>query len=227
MAADLIVMLTWNDRTVHTAHEIFEECKGLPVQTWGFKDVGIGHDEMKRLAASMKEAGKTVFIENIEQDEDVILRCADLCIECGVDAMTGGKYFDSARDKLHRFGLRYEPTLGNLTGRPAVLKGSIIEIAREAEELGQKGVDGVCIASYRYSGNSVELMRAITKLGVPLCVAGSVDSFNRIDEVIACGVSSFTIGSAFFEHKFGDTFYRQINIVIDYLNSRLKQHLNN
>ena len=39
MNAQIIVMLTHNDRTVKNALEIFEESKSLPVQLWGFKDV--------------------------------------------------------------------------------------------------------------------------------------------------------------------------------------------
>ena len=220
MTPELIVMLTWNDKTVPDAAEIFEQCRDLPANIWGFKDVGIEYGEMKKLAALMKAAGKTVYIENIERDEDVILRCADLCIDCGVDFMSGGKYYDSARDRLHGAGLGYEPTLGNLTGRPAVLKGTIEEITEEAHLLMQKGIAGVGIASYRYDGDSVALMKSITAQGIHLCVAGSIDSFQRVDEITACGVASFTIGSAFFEHKFGGSFREQVSAVLEYLQKK-------
>ncbi len=41
MNNNLIVMLTNNDVTVENALRLFEELKDLPVQYWGFKDVGL------------------------------------------------------------------------------------------------------------------------------------------------------------------------------------------
>ena len=41
MLDKIIIMLTHNDKTVPNAIEIFEENKDLPIQYWGFKDVGI------------------------------------------------------------------------------------------------------------------------------------------------------------------------------------------
>ena len=34
---NLVVMLTYNDVTVKNAYEVFNTCKNLPVQHWGFK----------------------------------------------------------------------------------------------------------------------------------------------------------------------------------------------
>ena len=217
MKPELIVMLTNNDRTVENALDIFEECKSIPLNTWGFKDVGVSREKMLALAKAMKDAGKTVYIENIERDEDKILACADLCIECGVDYMSGGKYYASARDKLHEAGLGYEPTLGHLIGRPAYLDGKIEDIAAEATSLLSENIEGVGLASYRYDGDPVALMKAVSATGVHLCIAGSIDSLDRLDEVIECGASSFTIGSAFFAHKFGDSFYEQLTAVYEHL----------
>ncbi|MCA5960882.1 hypothetical protein LC724_11295 [Blautia sp. RD014234] len=41
MLDKIIIMLTHNDKTVPNAIEIFEENKDLPIQYWGFKDVGM------------------------------------------------------------------------------------------------------------------------------------------------------------------------------------------
>jgi hypothetical protein len=41
MQSQLIVMLTQNDITVGNAQEVFESCKDLPINFWGFKNVGI------------------------------------------------------------------------------------------------------------------------------------------------------------------------------------------
>ena len=51
-----------------------------------------------------------------------------------------------------------------------------------------------------------------------VCLAGSVASFERLDEIRATGAWAFTIGSAFFDKKFGDTsFKEQIETVLAYM----------
>ena len=40
MESKIIIMLTHNDQTVKNALEVFDSCKDLPVDFWGFKDVG-------------------------------------------------------------------------------------------------------------------------------------------------------------------------------------------
>lgn len=43
--------------TVKNAKEVFKECADLPVQNWGFKDVGLPPKEMKELC-QMMEGGR-------------------------------------------------------------------------------------------------------------------------------------------------------------------------
>ncbi len=219
MKPELIVMLTLNDRTVPEATETFEACASLPVKLWGFKDVGIPFEQMQTLAATMRAAGKTVYIESLESEEYACLQSAETAVACGADVMSGGRYYDRVRDYLHTHGLGYEPSIGTIVGRPAVLQGTIEEMANEAALLKRNGVDGVDLASYRYAGDPVALMRAVTACGVSVCVAGSIDSRQRLLEITDCGIHRFTIGSAFFHHKFGDTFEDQICAVLDILDS--------
>ena len=63
MESKLIVMLTHNDKTVPNALEVFESCKDLSVDFWGFKDVGVPKEEMVKIINAMKTAGKTTFLE--------------------------------------------------------------------------------------------------------------------------------------------------------------------
>ena len=63
MKPELIIMLTHNDITVSNAMKVFESCKDLPAQRWGFKDVGLSKEEMIQLNKAMKEAGKTTYLE--------------------------------------------------------------------------------------------------------------------------------------------------------------------
>ena len=39
--SQLIVMLTHNDETVANSAQVFDSCKDLPVEDWGFKNVGL------------------------------------------------------------------------------------------------------------------------------------------------------------------------------------------
>lgn len=51
----------------------------------------------------------------------------------------------------------------------------------------------------------------------PVCLAGSVSSYQRLDEVKDADSWTFTIGGAFFENKFDGTFAEQIDKVVDYM----------
>ena len=71
---------------------------------------------------------------------------------------------------------------------------------------------------YRYTGAAAALNRAfIAAVHAPICLAGSVNSFARLDEIKATGAAYFTIGSAFFAHAFGGDIADQINTVCDYM----------
>ena len=61
---ELIVMLTWHDKTVESAIEVFESARDAPAKFWGFKEVGLPEDsQMKILVQKMKDAGKKTFLE--------------------------------------------------------------------------------------------------------------------------------------------------------------------
>lgn len=218
MNPKLIVMLTHHDRTVENAVEIFEACKAAKAEYWGFKEVGIPLEEMKKLCRMMKEAGKTTFLEVVAYTEEECLEGAKMAGECGFDYLMGTMYFDSVSDYAKEAGLKYLPFVGKITGRPSVLEGTIEDIVAEAKELLKKGVDGFDLLGYRFAGDPVELNnRFVKEAGVPVCLAGSVDSYKRLDEVKAAKSWAFTIGGAFFENKFDGSFAGQINKVVDYM----------
>ena len=50
-----------------------------------------------------------------------------------------------------------------------------------------------------------------------MCLAGSVNSYERLDEIIDVSPWAFTIGSAFFENKFDGSFAEQIDKVCEHL----------
>lgn len=50
----------------------------------------------------------------------------------------------------------------------------------------------------------------------PVCVAGSINDYQRLSVIKEVEPWAFTIGGAFFENKFPGSFNEQINVVCDY-----------
>lgn len=215
---NLIVMLTHNDETVNNAHEIFEKCKNSDAEFWGFKEKSLPIEQMKNLYKYMKECGKTTFLEVVEYTEKKGLEGAKIALECGCDILMGTMFFDSINEFCKKNNLRYMPFVGNVTERPSILEGEIDEIIKEANEYLKKGVYGFDLLGYRYTGNAVELNeRFVLEVNAPVCIAGSVNGYERLDELKNINPWSFTIGSAFFENKFDGSFEEQINKVCEYV----------
>lgn len=215
---NLIVMLTHNDETVNNAHEIFEKCKNSDAKFWGFKEKSIPIEQMKNLYKYMKECGKTTFLEVVEYTEKEGLEGAKIALECGCDILMGTVFFDSINEFCKKNNLRYMPFVGKVTERPSILEGEIDEIIKEANEYLKKGVYGFDLLGYRYTGNAVELNeRFVLEVNAPVCIAGSVNGYERLDELKNINPWSFTIGSAFFENKFDGSFEEQINKVCEYV----------
>ena len=215
---NLIVMLTHNDETVNNAHEIFEKCKNSDAKFWGFKEKSLPIEQMKNLYKYMKECGKTTFLEVVEYTEKEGLEGAKIALECGCDILMGTMFFDSINEFCKKNNLRYMPFVGKVTERPSILEGEIDEIIKEANEYLKKGVYGFDLLGYRYTGNAVELNeRFVLEINAPVCIAGSVNGYERLDELKNINPWSFTIGSAFFENKFDGSFEEQINKVCEYV----------
>ena len=215
---NLIVMLTHNDETVNNAHEIFEKCKNSDAKFWGFKEKSLPIEQMKNLYKYMKECGKTTFLEVVEYTEKEGLEGAKIALECGCDILMGTMFFDSINEFCKKNNLRYMPFVGNVTERPSILEGEIDEIIKEANEYLKKGVYGFDLLGYRYTGNAIELNeRFVLEINAPVCIAGSVNGYERLDELKNINPWSFTIGSAFFENQFDGSFEEQINKVCEYV----------
>ena len=214
----LIVMLTHNDLTVENAEDIFDACKDSKAEYWGFKEHPLPLNKMKRLYSLMKECGKTTFLEVVDYTEEGGLAGAKIAVECGCDILMGTKFYDSINEYCIEHGVKYMPFVGIIEGRPSVLKGDIDNMIQEANECIRKGAYGIDLLGYRYEGDAVALNKAIvSNVPAPICIAGSIDSYSRLDEVKDAAPWSFTIGGAFFENKFDGTFAEQINKVCDYM----------
>ena len=219
---ELVVMLTHNDQTVPDAIEVFEAAKDSKAKFWGFKEIGLPEDKMKILVDKMKAAGKTTFLEVVDYTEEGCVEGAKIGARCGFDILMGTLYFDSVKKVAEEAGMKYMPFVGELSGRPSILGGTIEGMIEEANDLvDNKGIKGFDLLGYRFTGDAVKLNEEFVKqVRADVCLAGSVSSFQRLDEVKATGAWAFTIGGAFFENKFGDglSFGEQIDVVVDYMN---------
>lgn len=218
---ELVVMLTYNDITVQNAFEIFEQCRDSRAKYWGFKEIGLPLREMKELFTYMKKCGKTTALEVVAYTEASCLEGAEMAAECGCDLLMGTVYFDSVNELCKRRGLRYMPFVGQIHGRPSVLDGSPENMIAEANYYLERGVYGIDLLGYRYTGDCSELnRRLVSGINAPVCIAGSVDSYKKLDEICETSPWTFTIGSAFFDRKFGDDFREEIDAVCRYVEEK-------
>lgn len=212
-------MLTYNDFTVCNAPQIFKSCRDSKANYWGFKEHPLPLADMKQLYTEMKRCGKTTFLEVVAYSEDEGLAGAEMCAECGCDILMGTSYHDSIMQFCNRHNLRYMPFVGEVSGRPSILEGTIDGMIAQAREYIGKGAFGIDLLGYRYTGDAPLLNRTfVSQVPAPVCIAGSIDSYKRLDEVKEANPWAFTIGSAFFEGCFGATIREQIDKVCDYIN---------
>ena len=220
MKPELIVMLTHHDRTVDNAQELFDSLKDTPVRHWGFKDVGLPPAQMKRLVGQMRAAGKVTYLEVVSLSEQEGLDGAKLAVEAGFDILMGTVFFDSINDFLKDKPIKYYPFPGHVYSHPSILDGSIDEIVAHALFLESKGVAGMDLLAYRYTGDAYKLLKEVVRsTHIPLVSAGSVATFQRIAEIWDTQAWGFTIGSAFFESTFAanSSFKENMMLVWDWL----------
>lgn len=220
MAPKLITMLTRNDETVQNALEIFEQCADLPCECWGFKDVGLPVERMKKLVNRMKEAGKTTFLEVVSLTERECMAGARTAVDCRFDYLVGTVFYNSVFEYVKKNPIRYMPFCGKVSGHPSIVEGSIADAIADGLKMEQIGVHGFDLLAYRYTGDAERLASEfIASTRLPVVVAGSIGSFERLDAVMRLNPWAFTIGSAFFESRFvpGGSFRQQIEQVLAYL----------
>ncbi|MBQ6650871.1 MAG: hypothetical protein IJM67_06410 [Atopobiaceae bacterium] len=216
--ADLITMLTWHDVTVPNAKEVFLSAADAPCKHWGFKIEGTTPESFADLAATMKEHGKEVYIEVLAMSEEDCIKAAEQCIAGGAQHMLGTPYYPSVQKMLDEAGVTYSPF-------PALdpdsrMRKPIPEVVDCAMGFERTGCDGFTISAYRYlGGEPEELLRALDDATeMPFRIAGSINSYERLDFVKSLkNLTGFTIGGAFFENKFGETFAENVTEVCEYL----------
>jgi len=84
----------------------------------------------------------------------------------------------------------------------------------------KNSVDGFDLLAYRYVKDPEKLAQQFIKeIKVPVILAGSINSFDRLDKVKQFKPWGFTIGSSFFDKKFvkDGSFREQIIRVLSYI----------
>lgn len=219
----LIVMLTHNDETVSNAKELFDSCKDLPVDFWGFKNIGLPLAQMKDLVDDMKSARKTTFLEVVTLTEPECRQGAQMALDCGFDYLLGTVYYDSVAQFCREQQIKYLPFCGHVYGHPSILSGTPEEIADSALTLQSAGCSGTDVLAYRHKDYPEQVIKALVKkVHFQICVAGSISTFERIDLVQNINPWTFTIGSALFEGKFGEdkSFRGQLQAVLNHLGGK-------
>jgi len=216
----IIIMLTHNDQTVKNAIEVFDACKDLAVDFWGFKDVGLEKEKMAELIQHMKAAGKTTFLEVVTYTEEECMNGAKLAVELGFDYLMGTLFYDSVYAYLKEHEIKYLPFCGKVSGSPSVLEGSFEEIIKDANTMLEKGVDGIDLLAFRHEQGAELAREYCAKVDKPVVIAGSINSEARISFVNEINPWAFTMGSALFTENFdpGDGFRENLQEVIDYMN---------
>lgn len=224
MNSKIIIMLTHNDMTVKNAYELFEACKDLDIDFWGFKDVGIPKDQMVELINAMKAAGKQTFLEVVTYSEEECMAGAKLAVELGFDYLMGTIFYQSVLDYIKTQNIKFLPFCGKVSGSPSILEGTYEEIIEDAQKLlDMEGVYGIDLLSFRHVVDGAELARAYcTAIDKPVVIAGSINSHARIDFIDEINPWAFTMGSALFTKNFvndGD-FRQNLEAVLAYMSTK-------
>lgn len=203
MTSSIIIMLTHNDQTHINALNIFESVKDLDIQYWGFKDVGLPFHKMKELIGNMKAAGKTTFFEVVSYSAGECMSGVKVAVELGFDYLMGTLFYDDVFEYVKSKGIKYLPFAGDIQGHPSILKGTIQEVIENAAYMTAKGVLGFDLIAYRFTGDCELLAnRFVNEVSVPVVIAGSIDSAERIKIVCEINPFAFTMGSALFNSRF-------------------------
>lgn len=215
---NLIVMLTQNDLTVYNAYDLFNECKHLGVKYWGIKEAPLSAAEIKHIFSLFHQYGKIAVLESVTYSEEEGLESAKNAAASNCDILIGTKYYDSINEICKKNKIKYMPYIGKVYNRPSILDGSSDDLIEESNKYIDKGVYGVNFLGYRHKNTSDEFIgNILQKLKTNICVAGSIDSFEKLDELIKYSPWGFTIGNAFFANKFGLGFSQQIERVYSYI----------
>jgi len=199
---EFIFMETYNDMTKSDAIKVYKEIRDTKLKFIGFKDIGLPIEKLKELHSMMKKDGRTTFLEVVSASEKDTIRSTKVALELGVDYLIGGTYIESTLPLIKNTKIKYFPYVGKIVDHPCKLRGSIEEMVEDTKKVKKMGIPGINLLAYRYNADVEKLMEKVGDVGIPMIVAGSIDSFERVREMKKLDVWAFTIGGAIFDKKF-------------------------
>ena len=203
---DFVFMVTRDDATVPNALELVDIARAAGVANIGFKDVGADPEALKRLAAAIREADASTWMEVVATSRDEELRSIELGRDLGVDWLMGGSHANEALEVLKGSGTRYLPFAGRPIGHPTRLGGSADEVEAHCRAFAALGCAGVDILAYRATeAQPLDLIAACRRGfsdGGKVVVAGSINCAERVAAVCAAGADAFTVGTAAIERVY-------------------------
>jgi hypothetical protein len=217
--SEFILMLTQHDKTVPRAADLWRSLQGSNVRFVGFKDVGIGPGEIAQLVEVIHETGRPAMLETVSEDERAETDAAELAATLSIEYLLGGSRVGAVSEILAGSGVRYFPFPGTVSGHPSRLEGTVSDIVASARGLAVKdAVSGLDLLAFRHSSDAAGLIRAVVEsVPLPVIVAGSIDSFSRVEDVRRVGAWGLTVGSALFDGSLGlpgVSLLEQVNLLV-------------
>lgn len=197
-------MLTRSDQTIEDCLDVLDEIQPLGLTHLGFKDVGVPPAVLGELAARIKSAGATSYMEVVSTTPEAVLASARVAREIGIDRLLGGTQVEEVLAILDGSPTQYLPFPGRPFDHPTKLGGSAADVEADCRRFTARGCAGVDLLAYRATEASpIDLVRAARR-GTDgyLLVAGSVGTPARVRELKAAGADAFTVGSAVFDGSF-------------------------
>ena len=178
---------------------------------------------MKILVDNMKKAGKTTYLEVVTYTEEECMNAAKLAVECGFDCLMGTLYYPSVGEMV-KGKIQYFPFCGKVWDNPSKLGGTNEEIIADAHKLQVLGCEGTDLLAFRHVNDPISLLEDfIESVNFPTVVAGSIDSYERINYMNQLKPYGITMGSALFAKKFvpEGSFYDNLKAVSEYMENLL------
>ena len=193
-------MLTREDRTIPDPVAACTGLGGLGLEQVGFKDVGLAPSLLSDLVTAVHDLGAEASIELVGLEPADEARWAGRAAEAGVDAVLGGAHPQLVTRALAGAPVRYLPFVGEVSGHPTRLGGTVREIVESARRLADLGVQGLDLLAYRFDGDAPALAEAVAgATDLAVVAAGGISTDQQIVAMTHAGVWGFTMGTAVFD----------------------------
>src|SRR5439155_11808672 len=125
------------------ARSVYASIADSGVRHVGCKDLGLDRQELAALMSDIRANGHTAHLEVVSESEEATLASARAAAEIRPDYLIGGTLIEPVQEVIAGTGIRFFPYIGRIVGHPCLLRGSVDEIAEDAQRAEELGVDGI------------------------------------------------------------------------------------